>query len=131
MKTPVPRQCKFSGSLTDLTSSDNERCDNIPVPNPVTLCYYEPMATLDSTSLHRFLEQFTETFTPELADHFTNLPPNSELQKRLDELGEKANEGTLNEDERREYATYVEAMDVIALLRVKSMARVNSDSAES
>ena len=79
--------------------------------------------TLDSTSLHRFLEQFTETFTPELAQHFVNLPPHPELQNRLDELGEKANEGTLTEAERSEYQTYVEAMDVIALLRVKSQGK--------
>lgn len=82
-------------------------------------------AHLDSASLHRFLEQFTDTFTPELAEHFSRLPPNPAFQARLDELGEKANEGTLSEDERREYATYVEAMDVIALLRAKSLIRPN------
>lgn len=80
------------------------------------------MAVLDSTSLHRFLEQFTDTFTPELARHFADTPPHPELQERLDELGEKANEGTLSDAERQEYATYVEAMDVIALLRVKALA---------
>lgn len=76
--------------------------------------------SLDRSSLHRFLEQFTNTFTPELAEHFAKLPTNPELQARLDELGSKANEGTLTEPERSEYETYVEAMDVIALLRVKS-----------
>ena len=80
--------------------------------------------TLDSSSLHRFLEQFTDTFTPELAEHFANLPPNPDLQARLDVLGDKANEGTLTDDERSEYATYVEAMDVVALLRVKSRNRI-------
>ena len=88
-------------------------------------------AQLDSTSLHRFLEQFTDTFTPELAAHFANLSPNPAFQARLDELGEKANEGTLSEDERREYATYVEAMDVIALLRVRSLSRVQKDQSNS
>lgn len=78
------------------------------------------MATLDSDSLRRFLEQFTETFTPELAEHFVNLPPNAEFQRLLDDLGDKANAGTLTEDERREYETYVEAMDVLALLRVQT-----------
>ncbi len=78
------------------------------------------MATLDSTSLRRYLEQFTETFTPELADHFANLPPNAEFQAILDDLGHKANEGTLTQEERQEYETYVEAMDVITLLRLKA-----------
>ena len=80
---------------------------------------------LDSTSLERFLKQFTDRFTPELADHFANLPPDPSFQARLDELGAKANEGALTEDERSEYATYVEAMDVVALLRVKALARSN------
>lgn len=75
------------------------------------------MATLDSTSLRRFLEQFTETLTPELAEHFANLQPNREFQAILDDSGQKANEGPLTAEERREYETYVEAMDVIALLR--------------
>ena len=79
------------------------------------------MSTLDGSSLHRFLEQFTDTFTPELADHFANLPPSPELQARLDELGNKANDGMLTAAERAEYATYVETMDVIALLRVKAL----------
>lgn len=86
------------------------------------------MATLDSTSLHRFLEQFTDTLTPELAQHFVSLPPNPDLQARLDELGEKANDGTLTQAERSEYDTYVEAMDVIALLRVKTLARQDGDA---
>lgn len=86
------------------------------------------MATLDSTSLHRFLEQFTDTLTPELAQHFVSLPPNPDLQARLDELGKKANDGTLTQAERSEYDTYVEAMDVIALLRVKTLARQNGDA---
>ena len=76
--------------------------------------------SLDRSSLQRFLEQFTDTFTPELAEHFATLPPSPELQARLDELGSKSNEGKLTDAERTEYETYVEAMDVIALLRVKS-----------
>jgi biopolymer transport protein ExbD len=83
-----------------------------------TLWYDLGMATLDSDSLQRFLKQFTETITPELANHFANLPLNREFQQLLDELGQKANDATLTEDERREYETYVEVMDVLALLRV-------------
>ena len=90
------------------------------VPSPA-VWYHKGMSTLDGSSLHRFLVQFTDTFTPELADHFANLPASPELQARLDELGDKANDGTLTADERTEYATYVETMDVIALLRVKSL----------
>lgn len=82
--------------------------------------------TLDTSSLRKFLEHFTETFTPELADHFANLPPNSELQARLDHLARRANEGQLTDAEKSEYATYVEAMDVIAMLRVNSQLKKGS-----
>ena len=86
------------------------------------------MAVLDSTSLHRFLVHFTDSLTPELAEHFANLPPDEEFQKRLDELADKANEGKLNEAEQREYDTYIEAMDVIALLRVRAQSRTSPGS---
>lgn len=81
------------------------------------------MTLLDSASLHKFLLHFTETLTPELAEHFVTLPHDPEFQQRLDELGRLANEGRLSDSERREYDTYVEAMDVIALLRVKVLSR--------
>ena len=45
------------------------------------------------------------------------------FQQRLDALGGLANEGALSEEVRREYDTYIEAMDVIALLRVKVLSR--------
>jgi hypothetical protein len=86
---------------------------------------------LDSTSFEKFLGQFTSRFTPELAEHFATLPPDPEFQARLDELGAKANEGTLTEEERTEYSTYVEAMDVVALLRVKALVRSNKERADS
>ncbi len=76
---------------------------------------------LDSTSFEKFLKQFTDKFTPELAEHFAMLPPDPEFQARLDDLGAKANDGTLTDQERSEYATYVEAMDVVAQLRVKAL----------
>ena len=81
------------------------------------------MTVLDSTSLHKFLLHFTDTLTPELAEHFVRLTPDPDFQHRLDELGGLANEGVLSDMERQEYDTYVEAMDVIALLRVRVLSR--------
>ena len=81
------------------------------------------MTVLDSASLHKFLLHFTDTLTPELAEHFVKLPSDPEFQRRLDELGSLANEGALSDEERREYDTYIEGMDVIALLRVKVLSR--------
>lgn len=83
------------------------------------------MATLDSTALRDFWVQFTDGFTPELAEHFVATQPKAELQARIAELAAKANEGELNAIEKSEYDTYIEAMDVIALMRVKSMQKVS------
>ena len=80
------------------------------------------MTLLDSASLHKFLLHFTDTLTPELAEHFIKLPPDPDFQRRLDVLGSRASEGSLSDEERREYDTYVEAMDVIALLSVRVLA---------
>jgi hypothetical protein len=44
-------------------------------------------------------------------------------RKDRNELGGLANEGALSEEARREYDTYIEAMEVIALLRVKVLSR--------
>jgi hypothetical protein len=62
---------------------------------------------------------------PSILQTFLHSP---NLQARLDELGEKANEGTLTDAERSEYETFVEGMDVIAMLRVKSQASRNGSS---
>ena len=80
------------------------------------------MTALDSASLHKFLLHFTDNLTPELAEQFVRLPADTDFQRRLDELGFLANEGALTEEERREYDTYIEAMDVVALLRVKVLS---------
>jgi len=75
-------------------------------------------------TLERFVEHLTRGFTLELAKHFAELPqPNPEFQARLDELAEKANQGSLSPAERGEYDKYVEYMDFVALLRLKARAR--------
>ncbi len=79
------------------------------------------------TTLERFIDHLLRGFTPELAKHFAELPqPNAEFQARLDELADKANEGTLSADEAREYDTYIELMDFVALMRLKARACVSN-----
>ncbi|MDX1927927.1 MAG: hypothetical protein SFV81_15490 [Pirellulaceae bacterium] len=38
------------------------------------------MTALDSASLHKFLLHFTDTLTPELAEHFVTLPPDPDFR---------------------------------------------------
>jgi hypothetical protein len=46
--------------------------------------------------------------------------PDEELRKRIDELGRKADEGTLTAEEDSEYRDYIDEGDVIALLQAKA-----------
>jgi hypothetical protein len=48
------------------------------------------------------------------------------VQARLDLLGEKANEGTLSDDERAEYEAAINAADDIAILKLKALRQLES-----
>lgn len=87
------------------------------------------MSESTDTTLEQFIDHLTQGFTLELAKHFTELPePNPEFQTRLDELAEKANEGTLSPAEEHQYDKFVEYMDFVALMRLKARARVSNSS---
>ncbi len=49
------------------------------------------------------------------------------VQARLDVLGEKANEGTLSDDERAEYEAAIDAADDIAILKLKARRQLESN----
>ncbi len=49
------------------------------------------------------------------------------MQARLDILSEKANEGTLSDDERAEYQAAINAADIISILKLKARRRLKSD----
>ncbi len=79
-----------------------------------------------ATTLSTFLDHLTQGFTPELAEHFAKLPkPDPDFQERLDELAEKANQGTLSKGEAAEYDKVSEYMDFVALMRLKAQSRVS------
>ena len=70
--------------------------------------------------LDRFFEPMTEAFTPELARKIADLHADSATQARIDELGTKANEGSLTPEEDTEYKSYVEAADIIGIIQSKA-----------
>jgi len=55
--------------------------------------------------------------TEELARYLVGLRADAELQARVDELADKANEGLLTLEERDEYDGYISANEIIALLQ--------------
>ena len=78
-------------------------------------------------NLNAMLDPVTACLTPEVARRITQVRlDDDETMLRLDELREKANEGTLTDDERSEYEGFVDAQDIIALLKLKARAVLSS-----
>jgi hypothetical protein len=55
--------------------------------------------------------------TPTVARRLADLRVDADVQRRLDELGEKANFGTLTDPEREEHAELLDALEVMAILK--------------
>ena len=71
--------------------------------------------------LDRFLDPMTECLTPEVAQRLLDTVfLDQQTQGRLDELADKSNRGALSDDERSEYEEYVEAMDVVGIIKAKA-----------
>jgi hypothetical protein len=78
------------------------------------------MAT--ATVLDRIFEPLGEVLTLESARRLVAWRADEATQRRLDELGDKCNEGQLTAVEREEYEAYVRAIDFIAILQAKARA---------
>lgn len=73
-----------------------------------------------------FLDPLVDTFTPEMADRISKLKLAQPSDERLEMLREKANEGRLSDAEREEYEAFIEALDWLAILRLKARVRATA-----
>jgi hypothetical protein len=78
------------------------------------------MKTLDAPVLDRLLDSLGRILTPEVARDLVRLRFDTKAQTHIKKLARKCNEGRLTEVERREYETYVYAIDFIAILQAKA-----------
>jgi hypothetical protein len=78
----------------------------------------------DDVVLDRMLEPVARCLTPAVAEQIAGLHADPAVQARIDELAAKSNDGALTDDEQREYAAYVEAIDLIGILQTKARARL-------
>jgi hypothetical protein len=67
------------------------------------------------------LDAAANCFTHEVAARILEVRLDPDIQARVDELGEKANEGALTADERSEYELLIEKADLVGIF--KSLAR--------
>jgi hypothetical protein len=77
------------------------------------------MSTISSI-LDHYLEPVSTMFSREMAEAIINRKPEEHMVARVEELGRKADDGTLTEEERREYKDIVDAGDLISLLKSKA-----------
>jgi hypothetical protein len=75
------------------------------------------------TTLHvadRMLRPVTDSLTPEVARRIVDARLDTETQARIDELAAKANRGTLTDEEREQYAEFVDYIDLIGIIKAKA-----------
>ena len=70
--------------------------------------------------LDRFLDPVVEYFTPDLARRIVALRADPEVEQQVAVLREKANHGTLTDEEEARYKDFVEAVDVISVIQMKA-----------
>jgi hypothetical protein len=70
--------------------------------------------------LNRVLNPFTECLTAQAARKILDFHPDDDTRVRIEELAAIADAGQLNEAERTEYRDYVEAFDLVAILKSKA-----------
>jgi hypothetical protein len=72
------------------------------------------------SSLDQFLDPTAGWLTSQVANQIVDWRPDENLRRRIEELGQKANEGSLTPDEDAEYREYIDEGDLIALLQAKA-----------
>jgi hypothetical protein len=75
---------------------------------------------MSNNVLSDLLEPVGRMMPAPFARELASLRATPAIQARIDELADKANEGELTDDERAEYAAFVDAIDVIGILQAKA-----------
>lgn len=78
-------------------------------------------------SLDGLLEALSSCFDTESARRLEAFDIDPELQARIQELAERANEGTLSDEERAEYQSFIDASDLISILQLKVSRRLKAN----
>jgi hypothetical protein len=80
------------------------------------------MKSLDAPVLDRLFDPLGRILSPEVARKLADYRLDAKAQTHIDRLARKCNEGQLSDQERREYETYVQTIDFIAILQAKARA---------
>jgi hypothetical protein len=83
-------------------------------------------ATVPS-ALDNLLEPLSRCLDADSARRVVDFRIDPAVEARVAELAEKANEGTLDDDERAEYEAIINAADIISILKLKARRRLDSN----
>jgi hypothetical protein len=72
------------------------------------------------SALDRLLDPLANTLTPDGAHAIAQFRADPQTQARIDELAVKSSEGRLTPEERDEYESFVDAIDVLAVFQAKA-----------
>ena len=75
---------------------------------------------IDAAAFDRATEPVLRILSRDQAIQIIDFHGDEDLQRRIEELAEKANEGELTDDERAEYQGYAQANKFIAVLQAKA-----------
>ncbi len=76
----------------------------------------------NSAVLDERFEPVSRCLAPDVARRIAALRASPQVQETLDDLAEKSTEGTLTDDERDKYETYIRAINFIGVLQPKARA---------
>jgi hypothetical protein len=85
------------------------------------------MSTI-AVHLDRLLEPLAGCLSPDVAAKVADLRADDAMQDRIDYLADRSNEGLLTAEEREEYAGYLHAIDVVAVLQAKARSLLRRPS---
>jgi hypothetical protein len=72
------------------------------------------------SGLDQFLNPAAGWLTPQAAQQLVDWKVSDDLRQRIEELGRRANLGTLADDEDAEYRAYLDDAEVISLMQAKA-----------
>jgi hypothetical protein len=88
-------------------------------------CYDTRMS--DTALLDELLDPFAQCLDAASAQRLIECGLAPAVQKRVDELAERANDGVLTADERADYKSLINAADFIAIFKLKALRRLTSN----
>jgi len=84
--------------------------------------------TPNALTIDQLIDPVGQCLTREVAERLITLRANPELQLEVDRLADKANQGTLTEDERIQYEQYVSFAQIVTLLQIEARDLLDGQS---